>query len=85
MLLLETTQFIIYSPYEFMIEIKSMSFMLGDLEPFFAKIALFDVSKKHRISENFYFDMNGKKIRDLLGNHLVRIILHISINIERNQ
>lgn len=44
--------------------------MLGDVEPFFAKIALFDVTKKHRISENFYFDMNSKKIRDLLGNHL---------------
>jgi hypothetical protein len=68
-----------------MIEVKSLTFMLGEVEPFFAKLALFDVSKKSRISENFYFDMNSKKIRDLLGNHLVPFQLEKKLIENRNQ
>lgn len=58
-------------PFEFVFEIKNLNFFLGELEPFYARLFLFDVSTKKRISENFYFDLNTKKIRDLLGNHLV--------------
>lgn len=43
----------------FKITPKSLSFVLGDLEPFFGILALFDLSTGERISENFYFDLNG--------------------------
>ena len=42
------------------------SLAFTQVEPFFACMALFDVAKKRRISENFYFDLNGEDTRNML-------------------
>ncbi len=57
------------------IEVKNLAFVLGELEPFFCSLALYDVTNKCRLSENFYFDLNSDAIRALFHNRLVRSLL----------
>jgi hypothetical protein len=42
----------------FWVEPKELTFNLGNVEPFFCTMALYDLNKKTRISENFYYDIN---------------------------
>lgn len=43
---------------------------LGNFEPFFGSIALYDIKKKEKISETFHFDLNDDNVLQLLGPHL---------------
>lgn len=53
-------------------EIKDLSFSLGEIEPLFGIVALYDLKKKMKVSENFHFDVNSQPIIDLLSpNHKV--------------
>ncbi|EGG25220.1 DOCK family protein [Cavenderia fasciculata] len=52
-----------------LIELKGLVFMLGDLEPFFCTLYLYDSVNKCRISENFHFDFNSDQLRSLLDKH----------------
>jgi hypothetical protein len=40
---------------------------LGDLEPFFGSLALFNMKTKQKLSENFYFDLNAENTLKLIG------------------
>jgi hypothetical protein len=42
---------------------------VGDTEPVFASMALYDVSSRQRMSENFYFDTNTERVRHMLRAH----------------
>jgi len=55
---------------EFMVDVKKLTFNLGDLEPFFCSLALYDIHSKKKISENFYFDENLEKIKELLPQYV---------------
>jgi hypothetical protein len=35
-------------------------------------MALYDISKKVRISENYYYELNGSEVSDMLGEHRVK-------------
>ena len=55
-----------------MVTMKSLSFALEKMEPFFCSLAAFDVSKKKKVSENFYFDFNDDDgTSSLIQEHLV--------------
>lgn len=54
---------------ELFVEVKELSFELGDIEPFFGTLALYDVKKKIKLSENFNFDVNSNQSIELLGSH----------------
>lgn len=62
-----------------MVELKSLAFVLGELEPFFCSLALFDVNQKTRISENFYFNFNSDSINHFLGSNLVCFVYIVYI------
>eukprot|EP01114_Cavostelium_apophysatum_P015137 TRINITY_DN4064_c0_g1_i2.p1 TRINITY_DN4064_c0_g1~~TRINITY_DN4064_c0_g1_i2.p1 ORF type:complete len:1824 (-),score=558.97 TRINITY_DN4064_c0_g1_i2:115-5586(-) len=51
------------------VTVQELSFAIGDIEPFFGSIALYDAKKKIKISENFYFDINSSSTIDLLGSN----------------
>lgn len=44
---------------------------MGYVEPLFGILALYDFSKKKRVSENFYFQVNPPELQDLLSDHYV--------------
>ena len=48
------------------VNVLSMSFTLGDLEPFFVSMALYNVKKKQKLSETFHVDVNSVNIAQLL-------------------
>ena len=41
---------------------RKISFALGNFEPFYGVLALYDMAKKVKISENFYFDVNDDDV-----------------------
>lgn len=43
---------------------------LGDVEPVFASMALYDCKEKKKLSENFYFDMNNESTKKMLNSHV---------------
>lgn len=43
-----------------------------EVEPIFATIALYDAKEKKKVSENFYFDMNGESLRKMVEPHVGR-------------
>jgi hypothetical protein len=55
-----------------LIEPKELKFELGNIEPYFCTLALYDFAKKLRISENFYFHLNSLETQGLLGTQKVR-------------
>lgn len=57
---------------QFLIECLNLNFHFGQIEPFFCSLALYDLSKRAKISENFYFDKNPQALLSKLGKHLVR-------------
>ena len=57
-------------------EVKHLAFVIGELEPFFCTLALFDVEKRLKISEDFHFDQNPDGIMKLLGKYLVFFLTH---------
>jgi len=54
-------------PIEICIDCVALTFELGEIEPFFCSLALFDIEKKKKISETFHFDKNSKRLMQLLG------------------
>jgi hypothetical protein len=53
-----------------LIEPKELKFELGNIEPYFCILALYDIAKKLRISENFYFHLNSAETQGLLGQKI---------------
>jgi hypothetical protein len=41
---------------------RKLSFALGNFEPFYGVLALYDMAKRVKISENFYFDVNDDDV-----------------------
>lgn len=54
-----------------MVEVKSLAFVLGELEPFYCSLALYDANNKIKLSENYYFNFNSDTINQFLGSHNV--------------
>eukprot|EP01133_Synstelium_polycarpum_P007759 gene7759-9098_t len=52
-----------------LLELRGLVFMLGDLEPFFCSLSLYDAANKVRLSETFHFDFNSEMLRGLLVKH----------------
>lgn len=50
-----------------LIEPKELIFGLGNPEPYFCIMALYDMAKKVRISENFYFERNPDSTLQLIN------------------
>lgn len=42
-----------------LIKVGNISFALGEFEPFFCSLALYNIETKQKLSENFYFDTNN--------------------------
>jgi hypothetical protein len=40
-----------------------------DIEPIWASMALYDLNKKKKVSENFYFDLNTESMKQMLNTH----------------
>ena len=62
---------IIIRPFYFSVEPKAVLFQFGNYEPFFCSIALYDVSTKKKISENFSFQHLADNVLQLLGSNWV--------------
>ncbi|EFA78131.1 DOCK family protein [Heterostelium album PN500] len=52
-----------------LIELKGLVFMLGELEPFFCSLFIYDAASKSKLSETFHFDFNSEQMRQLLAKH----------------
>jgi hypothetical protein len=52
---------------ELLVEVKELSFSVGDIEPLFGSFALYDIKKKIKLSENFHFDVNSSHTIEMLG------------------
>eukprot|EP01091_Cochliopodium_minus_P014114 TRINITY_DN4729_c0_g2_i1.p1 TRINITY_DN4729_c0_g2~~TRINITY_DN4729_c0_g2_i1.p1 ORF type:complete len:1936 (-),score=552.25 TRINITY_DN4729_c0_g2_i1:12-5237(-) len=52
---------------QFIVDTGKPVFALGDLEPWFCTLALYDLTVRKKISENFYFDHNDSIKEGLLG------------------
>ncbi|KAL6064625.1 Dedicator of cytokinesis protein 9 [Balamuthia mandrillaris] len=52
-----------------MVTPKSISFSLGDLEPVFGILAVYSMTNKRRISENYYFNVNSSESNGLIAEH----------------
>lgn len=44
-----------------MVEVKKISFAIGDVEPYFGILAVYDIVKRKKITENFYFEVNNEE------------------------
>lgn len=56
---------------QFLVECLGLNLQFGQIEPFFCSLALYDLGKRSKISENFYFDKNPQSLLSKLGRHLV--------------
>eukprot|EP01117_Protostelium_nocturnum_P018478 TRINITY_DN7737_c0_g1_i3.p1 TRINITY_DN7737_c0_g1~~TRINITY_DN7737_c0_g1_i3.p1 ORF type:complete len:1870 (-),score=707.33 TRINITY_DN7737_c0_g1_i3:192-5801(-) len=54
--------------FELLVEIEELQMALGEIEPLFGTMALWDVKKEQKISENFNFDLNSSQTYDMLGS-----------------
>lgn len=52
-----------------LVECSDLRFKLGDVEPFFCTLAMYDLAKRQRISENFYFETHSLPTSKLLENN----------------
>lgn len=57
--------------FELLVEMKSLGFVLGELEPFWIEMALYDTRNRIKLSENFYVDVNSPQTLKLLESHSV--------------
>lgn len=55
--------FLTHRGIQLLVTPRKLSFTLGSFEPFYGVLALYDMAKKVKISENFYFDLNGDNVR----------------------
>lgn len=53
---------------QFIVEPRSLSFQIGNIEPYFLSMVLFDMAKKTRLSETFYFDFNDDETIKMIGS-----------------
>lgn len=51
---------------KFTIEMKNLGFAVGEVEPFFASIAIYNIRTKKRLSENAYFESNSENVLSLI-------------------
>lgn len=58
-----------------LVEPKELSFAIGDMEPLFGILAVYDMAKKKRLSENFYFELNSERTEKMIDR--VRIQLFV--------
>lgn len=63
----------------FTVELKELTFGLGEVEPLFLSLLVFDVKSKKRITETFHFQMNSDFTLSLVGVTPVPI-LYIGFN-----
>ncbi|ELR16168.1 Dedicator of cytokinesis [Acanthamoeba castellanii str. Neff] len=54
-----------YTGVQLLVTPRKISFALGNFEPFYGVLALYDMAKKVKISENFYFDVNDDDVSKL--------------------
>lgn len=77
----ENLEWSVFSGFEFpskttdnsisiLIEFKTLSFHLGTIEPFFGSAAVYDLSKKQKLTENIYFDLNTDLVSKLLPSEV---------------
>eukprot|EP01114_Cavostelium_apophysatum_P014035 TRINITY_DN3531_c0_g1_i2.p1 TRINITY_DN3531_c0_g1~~TRINITY_DN3531_c0_g1_i2.p1 ORF type:complete len:2047 (-),score=557.52 TRINITY_DN3531_c0_g1_i2:8-6148(-) len=57
----------------YVIECKELVFGLGEVEPLFCSIFIFDAKKKRRASETFHFSLNGNATLNIAGTSLDQI------------
>ncbi len=50
-----------------MVECKEFSFELNDLEPYFISVAIYDIEKGARVTEEFHFDLMDDVSSHLMG------------------
>jgi hypothetical protein len=50
-----------------MVTCKELSFALGEVEPYFCSMSVFDISSNERVSETFCFDFQNDVSSVLLG------------------
>ena len=51
-----------------MVHIKQVKMTVKQLEPFFLSVAVFDIRKKERVTENIHVSMNPEEVNLILGN-----------------
>ena len=49
-----------------MINVQSLSFTLGEFEPFFISLSLYNVKTKQKLSDTFHVDINPDSISKLI-------------------
>eukprot|EP01114_Cavostelium_apophysatum_P003911 TRINITY_DN1404_c0_g1_i1.p1 TRINITY_DN1404_c0_g1~~TRINITY_DN1404_c0_g1_i1.p1 ORF type:complete len:1840 (+),score=629.05 TRINITY_DN1404_c0_g1_i1:76-5595(+) len=54
---------------QILVDVKSLTFALGEVEPVFGILAIYDLGKKKKVSENFYFECNSNEMTKLLEEH----------------
>ena len=64
---------------EFMIDPGDLFFDFGNFEPFLCSIALFNITQKKKLSENFYFHLNDKPRVNLLNDPVCYFLLSFPI------
>ncbi len=47
---------------QLLVECQTLTLQFGQIEPFFCSFALYDLGKRTKISENFYFDRNDDDV-----------------------
>ncbi len=52
---------------QLLLQVKNVSFLHEHLEPLYCSLAIYDLTNRRKISENFYFDGNSGTVRGLLG------------------
>jgi len=70
------------SSTQLLFEAKDLKFQLGEIEPFFCTLALYDLKSKKKLTEDFQFDVNTANTSALIQHVLVsnrqpNIYLHI--------
>lgn len=53
--------------FRFLVNPTSLTFKIGNIEPYFLSMYLYDTNKRVRISETYFFDLNDDEILNLIG------------------
>lgn len=62
-----------------MVDVKRFQMILGEIEPLFGRMALYDYKKKCKLTEDFYFDMNSPEMLKLLEHEKVSFPRNFSV------
>jgi C2 domain in Dock180 and Zizimin proteins/DHR-2, Lobe C len=57
--------------FRMLVDVLTLGFHIGNLEPFFCELALFDVVEKRRVSEGFHFHLNSNQSMEIIKQHVV--------------